>query len=319
VNRFLAFGIVMMLGILATAQAASARPTGVPSVLTPSRAGVHADARVHQKPTLFVLMPFGLLNEYDLKGKQVGQIQLSDTAGTSLCSDGEHYLYVVSYQGSSSAPIIARFPIGSTTPDLLMYGSIFWPGYMCAVSRMNGDIALTIQLGQTENSGFMLFHAGQTTPYTYDTFQRGSFTTAPTFGRFGNLFVVGVYNFVPSWWSSQSQIIDLQYLPVPRPGGAVGAQIDRRGKFVIQATRRKGLLVYPPGALKPGSTIKHRFVRMDGIQSPYGFEFTPEGDEFFTIDTGHVYGFLYPQGGYPVVTINVNAIGIAIVPGPHPG
>jgi hypothetical protein len=319
--RFCAFGTVLVFAILAMAQTASGQPPRSASLLTLQRASAHADVRLRRKPTLFVLTPNGLLNEYDLKGKQVGQLQLSGPGGESLCSDGEQFLYVVTYSSGSFNPIAERFPIGSTLPDLLMNES---PGqaYMCAVSRMTGDIALTIEFSGLAGGGFVMFHSGQTTPYTYAPFQRDALTSAPTFGRFGNLFIVGSYGFVPSWWSSQTHSYGMQYLPLPRVQGGgpgVGAQIDRRGNFVVELKKHKGLFVYPPGALMPGSKIKRRFVRMDGVQSPYAFEFTAEGDEFFTIDNGHVYGFLYPQGGYPVVTINVNAVGIAIVPGPHPG
>jgi hypothetical protein len=52
---------------------------------------------------------------------------------------------------------------------------------------------------------------------------------------------------------------------------------------------------------------------LKGTQSPGQF-LLATGSELFTLDSGKIYGFQYPQGGYPNVTINFAAIGIAIFP-----
>ena len=56
-----------------------------------------------------------------------------------------------------------------------------------------------------------------------------------------------------------------------------------------------------------------RCVPLEGTQSPGEF-LLASGSELFTLDSGKMYGFRYPQGGHPNVTINFAAIEIAIFP-----
>jgi hypothetical protein len=269
-----------------------------------------------QDPSVYVLGGNGLLNNYDLNGKQIGQLQLSDTHGISMCGDGRNYLFIVD-SAVGSTQIVEKFRVGSTTPSLILnVGSQgTFVALTCTVNKSTLDVAVIGYLICPYcYGGLLFFKNNQTQPGGYAGMTRPFSLSTGTYSTDGNLWVAGTWFLSPAVGSANGRFYPTY---VPRDvvhGNITGIQVDAKGNLVLEDAYTQQIDIYPGGSLswppKGGQTYT---VFLTGTSSPSAFQLTPSGTKLFTLDGSNVYGFLYPAGGAPFATINFPASGLAII------
>ncbi len=262
---------------------------------------------------LLLLNGAGVLYSYDLRGNLLSQSQLSDQSAFAMCSDG--YSYIVVLSGGSAQ----KYSIGATQPSLTMdVASFSFTDNDCAVAP-NGDVYFGGNVPPTANAGVEIFLPGTTQPYELGGFQAPSGFSGLAIDAGGAYWVVGSY-FLNSVGPSPVILSNSPYwrgLPGfyfpqsdfnPAPAG-VG--FDRQWNLVVEDPYNQELVIYPGEQLNGGCPACIMRLSTHNLGP---FVFSPDGHEVFVIDQGgRVYGYRYPVGGPPNVTINVNAAGIALI------
>ena len=266
-------------------------------------------------PTMiYALGANGAVNVYDVHGNLRSSYQISDTNGQWLCGDGRDNLFVVDNDGGDQ--ITEKFGLGATQPNLLLNaGSNEGDGltlHQCTVDFGNGDVSVSGDWGVTFNAGTCLFHRDQTQPDpdTCGGWYSPSYLTAQTYDPSGNFWLAGDFMGRPAIVPPGNEG---NWVYLPRGGDPSGIQIDLKGNLLIEEPNLQAIEIYPKSSLSNSCTRAPCGVPLKGTQSPGQF-LLASGSELFTLDSGKIYGFRYPQGGNPNVTINFSAIGIAIFP-----
>jgi hypothetical protein len=293
---------------LVTSSPASARGPGSAGATKTKRSSFD------NRPKLLLLGAAGVLYAYDLRGNLLSQSQLSDGTGSAMCSDGHTYIVVLTASGNAE-----EFPIGATQPSLTMdVGQpALFTGYACAVAP-NGDVVFGGAIIPTANAGLETFLKGASEPYELGGFQAPSVFSGLAIDASGAPWAVGSYflnyygpspviasgspywNRLPGFYYPQSD-----FEPAP-----AGVGFDRSNNLVVEDPYNQELVVYPGEHLTGCPACSMRL----STRSLGPFVFSPNGHEVFVIDTsGKVYGYRYPVDGPPNVTINLGAVGIALI------
>jgi hypothetical protein len=272
--------------------------------------------------SVYVLGANGLLNKYDTNGRLIGQLQLSDTQGISMCGDGRNYLFIVDSPMGSSVQFVEKFRIGSTKPSLLLNAggvSQLFSAFTCTVNQSTLDVALIGYLTCSSGcyGGVELFANNQTKPYGLTGMTRPFFLSTGSYSPDGNLWVAGTYYVNPAV-AKASDIFDPIFVPRDISNGSLtGVQVDAKGNLLLEDAHTQQIDIYPGGLLIwPQKGAQTYTVSLTGTSSPAAFELTPSGTKLFTLDGSKVYGFLYPAGGLPFTTINFQASGLAMIQRP---
>jgi hypothetical protein len=286
-------------------------------------AGVPTGGHVGGSPTMiYALGANGAVNVYDIHGRQRGAYQLSDTNGQWLCGDGRDSIFVVDTPNFFGDQLTEQFALGATQPSLMLdAGSDNGDGfvqYQCTVDFDSGEVAVGGDWGVTANAGLCLFPRGQTEPdpETCGGAYMPSYLTAETYDPAGNLWTAGDFNGRPAIIPPGNEG---NWVYLPRGGDPSGVQIDLNGNLLLEEPNLQAIEIYPRGSLSNACVPNNGAlcsVPLLGTQSPGRF-LLASGSELFTLDSGKIYGFRYPQGGYANVTINFAAIGIAVFPRTH--
>ena len=240
--------------------------------------------------------------------------QISDTNGQWLCGDGRDNLFVVDNNGGDQ--ITEKFGLGATQPNLLLNaGSNEGDGltlHQCTVDFGNGDVSVSGDWGVTFNAGTCLSTG----------IKRNLIRTRvvagilPRISRPKRTIHPAIFGSpATSWVARQSCRPGTREIGFIYPEEEIpsGIQIDLKGNLLIEEPNLQAIEIYPKSSLSNSCTRAPCGVPLKGTQSPGQF-LLASGSELFTLDSGKIDGFRYPQGGNPNVTVNFSAIGIAIFP-----